>query len=133
MAYKEEIKDPLRFEFQSKANFSLGKETVIQRMVRLLHEQNITDITVAYTYDKQIISGVSFRRVEYRYGSLSTILQCLDLIDETMIILGDAVFSRMALEEVLRQRFDGILIALDWMTLTKPTGAKYLRGVIEYY
>lgn len=128
LASKEEIKDLISEQkFQTKANFSLGKETIIQRMVRLLHEQNITDITVAYTYDKPIVSGVSFRRVEYRGGTLSTILQCQDLIKETMIILGDAVFSRKALEEILRQSFDGILIVLNYIYLIKPSGAKYLR------
>lgn len=92
MTLKEEIEDryhpciseiPWRFEdhghqereFRTKADFSLGKETILQRTVRLLHEQNITDITVAWTYAKPVISGVSFRKVEYRGGAVSTILQ----------------------------------------------------------
>jgi len=148
LTLKEEIEDryhpsiseiPWRFEdhghqvqkFQTKANFSLGKETIIQRTVRLLREQNITDITVAYTYDKPDVSGVSFRKVEYRGGAVSTILQCQDLIEETIIILGDAVFSRKALEEILRQSFEGILIALSYMILTKPAGAKHLRKFFD--
>jgi hypothetical protein len=148
LTLKEEIEDryhpsiseiPWRFEehghqereFKTKADFSLGKETIIQRTVRLLQEQNITDITVAWTYAKPVVSGVSFRKVEYRGGAVSTILQCQDLIEETIIVLGDAVFSREALEEILRQSFNGILIALSYMILTKPAGAKRLKQFFD--
>jgi hypothetical protein len=99
----------------------------------MLREAGITDITVAYTYEKPEVNSVDLRQVKYRKGAFSTIYQCRDLIDETLIIYGDSVFSEATLKDVLRQDFDEILIVMNHMILTKPQGATLLQVFFDEY
>ena len=122
-----------RKTFRTKGTYNVGHETIIQRATRMLHENGITDITVAYTYEKPEVEGTSFRQVKYRKGAFSTIYQCRDLIDETLIIYGDSVFSEATLKDVLRQNFDEILIVMNHMILTNPKGATILQNFFDEY
>ncbi|MBA7489846.1 hypothetical protein ES702_00380 [subsurface metagenome] len=115
----------------SKCNIKLLKETIGQRMVRMFKEQGLTDITVAYSFDKPKIEGVSFRKVEYVRGRLSTVYQCRDLISDTLIASGDLVFSEQALKEILEQEYDEILWAMEMMVLVKPKGAELLKSYFK--
>jgi len=118
---------------RSRCCFSLGDETILERMIRLLHDEGLDEITVAYTLEKPKAEGVNYRKVVYHPPLLSTLVQCKDLISNTLIMLGDIVFSKKILHEVLLQQFEHFLYVVNYMFLVKPTGAIKLENFFDKY
>lgn len=96
----------IRLKGTYKPNIQLGPkgETIIHRHVRLLKGEKINDILVAFSdYDQPLQSGADQRHVTYRNGVLNTILQMsVHFTEDTLILLGDLVFKRDTLREILR-------------------------------
>lgn len=106
-----------------KANLLLVTgETIIQRAVRILKGEGITDILVPYTGMKPKVKGVTFRKVIPKYLLQATVYQCRDKINNTLLIEGDVVFERRSLKEILAIKFDEFLYIKSYMFLVKPKG-----------
>lgn len=114
-----------------KSDLSLGPETVIERMVRLLKKKGLIDITVAYTDEKPKITGVKFRKVIYKPLLQSTVYQCRDLINNTMIIEGDTVWELGFLNNIIFQDFEDCMYILLNIFMINPSGAKKMHQMYK--
>jgi len=110
-----------------KSDLSLGAETVIERMVRLLKKKGLTNITVAYTNEKPKVKGTTFRKVIYKPLLQSTVYQCRDLINNTIIIEGDTVWEEGFLDDILSQDFEDCMYVLLNLFIVKPSGTRKMQ------
>jgi len=89
-----------------KALWNVGGERLIDRQIRLLRNEGITDITIIYSErTKNIVNqvkGVKFFKIEKGKNRYDDMFRTRQLFEKgTMILLGDIFFTREKLQEIL--------------------------------
>ena len=115
--YAEEMK---RFT-APKCLLSLGDETILDRQVRLLRERDLLDIIIVirndtateftmHTFKHQFLTQAHFiPDTPVNYEVSHTVYNCLDLMSDTLVLLGDVVFHSETLDEILDRDFSDML------------------------
>lgn len=102
-----------KMDLLTKCLLRLNGETVLGRQLRLLRKHGLTDITVTVPtgFPQEQFKDVKFRVFNTPIGSRETwsIIRVEDLIDETMLLLGDVVFDEEVLVEILNEPFKDIM------------------------
>lgn len=95
----------------SRSLINLEEETVLARQVRLLRKYGINDITIVVSYQKEKImeefSNLNFIESKHkdekgRVSSMYSFFQSKHLWNDTLVILGDTVFSENALKQMIK-------------------------------
>ena len=93
--YKETTR---QINILTKCLIKLNGETVLERQIRLLKKNGLTDITVVVPLNfPQEKYNVKYRIIDVPSSETSvtwTMQHCLDLIHDTFILCGDVVFNR---------------------------------------
>lgn len=85
----------------------LENETVLERTVRLLHEQNLTDIVIVATTAKFAVHRCQLYPPDKARWTVETLLSTRQLWAETnIILLGDVFYSKQAIHNILYARGD---------------------------
>ena len=103
-------------------------ETLLQRLVGLLNESGVRDVSVVRGYRKEAVSAKGVRLVDNdRYaetGEVFSLAQARDQLEgETVVAYGDVLFRDFILASLLTSRAD-IVLAVD---ARPPTGAETPR------
>lgn len=141
----------------SKPLLLINGETIIERQIRILKTLGLNNITVVLSSNssykrltKEIEDHLKSKEVKFFYiehpfdgtEKCWTLFNCKDLFGETLILLGDVIFTEETLMEILNKSFEDILFIGNlhgptewskrkeiWAILIKVNGAEILRKV----
>lgn len=83
----------------------IGKESTLERAVRLIRELGVTDITSISHDNKLTVDGCGLFRPSARRCTAETMLSSCSLwSNRTVILLGDVFFTKPAIHQILRSR-----------------------------
>jgi len=121
----------------TKGLVQLNGENILQRQIRLLKKNGLTDITVLVPPHFPTENyNVKFKVYDVPDDTEETwtLNQCLDVINETFVLLGDVVFTENTLKEILNAKFENVLFIVGerYVSRWKRENANEKLKPVEY-
>lgn len=106
----------------------IGKETIVERTIRLLRENGVTDIAISATSDKFNGYGVPVLRHNNNYGHGGLWIEAFFPTDDPVCyIFGDVIFSERAIQEIVETPTDSI----EFFASAPPFTWEYIKSWAE--